>query len=46
MPRYRDWSVAMVERMSEDLVFDNAAAKRDLGFSPSAFRLTATDLPP
>jgi len=46
LPRYREWSVAMVERMSQDLVFDNAAAKRDFGFSPSAFRLTAADLPP
>jgi hypothetical protein len=32
--------------MSQDLVFDNAAAKRDFGFSPSGFRLTAEDLPP
>lgn len=45
LPRYRDWSVAMAERMSQDLVFDNAAAKRDFGFSPSPFQLTSADLP-
>jgi nucleoside-diphosphate-sugar epimerase len=39
LPRYRDLSPAMFERMNEDLVFDHAAAARDLGFSPRPFTL-------
>ena len=39
LPRYRHLSPAMFERMNEDLVFDHAAAARDLGFSPRPFTL-------
>ena len=46
LPRYRQWSAAMAERMNRDLVFDHADAVRDLGFKPRAFELTAEDLPP
>lgn len=45
LPRYRNWSSAMAERMNQDLVFDHTAAANDLGFSPRAFVLSATDLP-
>ena len=45
LPRYRQWSTAMAERMSRDLVFDHDEAARDLGFKPKAFVLAAGDLP-
>ena len=45
LPRYRQWSAAMAERMNRDLVFDHTDAARDLGFKPRAFELTAEDLP-
>lgn len=45
LPRYRQWSVAMAERMNRDLVFDHADAVRDLGFKPRGFALAAEDLP-
>lgn len=45
LPRYRQWSAAMAERMNHDLVFDHADAARDLGFKPRAFALAAEDLP-
>jgi uncharacterized protein YbjT (DUF2867 family) len=44
-PRYRLWSMAMVERMNQDMVFGHDDAKRDLGFEPRPFRLEAADLP-
>lgn len=44
-PRYRHWSVAMAERMNQDLVFDHAEAAQDLGFSPRIFVLEPKDLP-
>jgi len=46
MPRFRQWSPAMAERMNRDLVFDHSAAARDLGFSPRLFTLSVADLPP
>jgi len=45
LPRYRQWSSAMAERMNRDLVFDHADAVRDLGFKPRGFALAAEDLP-
>jgi len=45
LPRYRQWSAAMAERMNRDLVFDHTEASRDLGFKPRAFVLPAEDLP-
>jgi nucleoside-diphosphate-sugar epimerase len=45
LPRYRQWSAAMAQRMGRDLVFDHADAARDLGFKPRPFLLTADDLP-
>lgn len=45
LPRYRQWSTAMAERMNRDLVFDHAEATRDLDFKPRMFTLTAVDLP-
>ena len=45
VPRYRQWSATMAERMGRDQVFDHADAARDLGFKPRSFLLTAEDLP-
>lgn len=45
LPRYRNWTTEMVERMNRDLVFDHGDAARDLGFSPRPFRLVREDLP-
>lgn len=45
LPRYRQWSPAMAERMNRDLVFEHSAATRDLDFSPGPFVLEKEDLP-
>ncbi len=45
LPRYRQWSAAMAERMNRDLVFDHSEAVHDLGFKPRGFALTAEDVP-
>jgi len=45
LPRCRHWSVAMAERMNQDLVFDHTDAQRDLNFQPRRFLLSADDLP-
>ncbi|OGX05439.1 MAG: epimerase [Omnitrophica bacterium RIFCSPLOWO2_12_FULL_50_11] len=45
LPRFRNWSVAMAERMNTDLVFDHADAVHDLGFSPRLFQPIQMDLP-
>ncbi|MBL8499535.1 MAG: NAD-dependent epimerase/dehydratase family protein [Nitrosomonas sp.] len=45
LPKYRNWTTAMAERMNQDLKFDCSEAKRDLHFSPRSFKLTAQDLP-
>jgi nucleoside-diphosphate-sugar epimerase len=45
LPRYRQWSAAMAERMNRDLVFDHADAARDLGYAPRPFSLAEEDLP-
>lgn len=45
LPRYRNWSSAMAERMNQDMVFDHTEAARDLSFEPKAFVLEAGDLP-
>jgi nucleoside-diphosphate-sugar epimerase len=44
-PRHHQWSVAMAERMNQDLVFDHAEAVRDLNFQPREVALAAEDLP-
>ena len=44
VPRYRNWSSAMAERMNRDLVFDHGEATRDFGFEPRAFVLSAEDV--
>jgi nucleoside-diphosphate-sugar epimerase len=44
-PRYRHWSVAMLERMGQDLVFDHTQATRDFVFQPKGFVLAAEDMP-
>lgn len=37
LPRYRDLTCAMAERMEQDLVFAHSEAKRDLDFAPRGF---------
>lgn len=44
VPRYRHWSTAMVERMNQDLVFDNVEASQELDFHPRDFSLTLEDV--
>ena len=44
LPRYRQWSAAMAERMNRDLVFDHADAARDLGFKPRTFSISPEDI--
>jgi len=44
LPRYRNWSSAMAERMNRDLVFDHSEATRDFGFEPRPFALSLDDL--
>lgn len=43
--RYRHWSVAMLERMGQDLVFDHTPAARDFAFQPKRFVFTPEDVP-
>lgn len=44
LPRYRQWSAAMAERMNRDLVFDYSDAARDLAFKPRVFVLSMDDV--
>jgi nucleoside-diphosphate-sugar epimerase len=44
LPRYKHWSVAMVERMNKDMAFDYSDATRDFGYKPKIFTLSAKDL--
>lgn len=37
LPRYRDFNVAMAQRMNEDLVYDHTPANRDFGYRPRGF---------
>jgi nucleoside-diphosphate-sugar epimerase len=44
LPRYRQWSAAMAERMNRDLVFDHTEAGRDIGFKPRLFSISSEDI--
>lgn len=44
LPRYRQWSAAMAERMNRDLVFDHTEAARDIGFKPRPFSVSSEDI--
>jgi len=44
-PRYRHWSVARLERMGQNLVFDHTPATRDFAFQPRRFVLTPEGVP-
>jgi len=44
LPRYRQRSAAMAERMNRDLVFDQADAARDIGFKPRQFSVSLEDI--
>ena len=37
IPRYRNWSVEMAERMNQDLCFDHSSATRDFAYLPRNF---------
>jgi len=39
LPSYRHWTLAMVDRMNRDLVFDHSEAVADLQYQPKMFRL-------
>lgn len=43
-PRFRHWSLAMVDRMDRDMVFDHKDAINELDFSPRPFILENRDL--
>jgi uncharacterized protein YbjT (DUF2867 family) len=45
LPRFRNWTPAMAERMNSDMIFDHAEAQHDLGFNPRPFEITPQDLP-
>ena len=45
LPRYRNWTTEMAERMNRDLVFDHGDAARDLAFSPRPFQPSRGDVP-
>lgn len=45
LPFYPNWTMAIAQRMNQDLRFDCSDARRDLNFSPRSFKLTAEDLP-
>jgi hypothetical protein len=37
IPRYRDFNIAMAQRMNEDLVYEHGDATRDFGYLPNKF---------
>ena len=37
IPRYRDFNIAMAQRMNEDLVYEHVDATRDFGYRPNKF---------
>ena len=37
IPRYRDFNIAMAQRMNEDLVYEHTEAASDFGYLPSRF---------
>lgn len=45
LPRYKAWSLAMVDRMDRDLVFDSKEAASEFGYSPRFFVIENRDLP-
>lgn len=45
LPRYRHLTLAMAERMNQNLQFDYSDAQRDLHFHPRLFDLAIEDLP-
>ncbi len=44
IPRYKQWTYAMAQRMNQDMDFDHSAATRDFGFTPRGFELTKKDI--
>lgn len=44
LPAFRKWSPAMVERMNQDMIFDNAKARNTLGFLPRTFAPRPEDM--
>ena len=44
LPRYRNWTAAMAERMNRDLIFDHSEAAKDLAFNPRSFQLSRQDV--
>lgn len=44
LPRFRGLSPAMVDRMTQDLVFDDRAARQVFGVTPRPFEVTVRDI--
>jgi len=44
LPRYRQWSATMAERMNQDMVFDHIDASRNFAFEPRPFVLSVKDV--
>ncbi len=44
VPRFRDVSIGMAERMNQDLIFDHSDAVRDFCFNPAPFHLHSSDV--
>jgi len=44
VPRFRDVSIGMAERMNQDLIFDHSDAVRDFCFNPGPFHLHSSDV--
>lgn len=37
IPRYRDFNIAMAQRMNQDLIYEHGEATRDFGYQPKKF---------
>jgi len=44
LPLFRGVSIAMVDRMNQDMIFDNSKAAQDFGFKPLPFVLSSKDV--
>lgn len=45
LPKFKNIGISMIERMNQDMVFDNKKAIQDFGFSPQLFELNKHDIP-
>ncbi len=45
IPRYRSWTITMVERMNKNMIFDHTNAAQDFDYKPRPFILSEDDIP-